>query len=206
MGRLSEAEGEHRKAVEIYGKLAADNPAVTEFRTSLATSHTNLSVILHRLARLAEACDGYDKAIAIREALVKEIPKVSTYRIDLARSYRFRGLARRDQGDPAGAAADLRQALAVWEGLPSRTGEEWFEAACARATLAFLAGLDGSAAEVAREAETAMTLLHKAVAMGYRNLVAFRTMPGLNPLRGRDDFKLLMMDLSMPDDPFAAAH
>jgi hypothetical protein len=41
--------------------------------------------------------------------------------------------------------------------------------------------------------------------MGYRSLVAFGTRDALHPLRGRDDFKLLMMDLAMPDDPFAAA-
>ena len=32
-----------------------------------------------------------------------------------------------------------------------------------------------------------------------------RTEDALDPLRGRDDLKLLMMDLAMPADPFAAA-
>ena len=75
-----------------------------------------------------------------------------------------------------------------------------------RAALAGLAGREGSdvsAAEAASEAETAMALLHKAIAMGYRSLDAFRTEDALDPLRGRDDFQLLMMDLAMPADPFA---
>jgi hypothetical protein len=38
-----------------------------------------------------------------------------------------------------------------------------------------------------------------------RGLDAFRTEDALDPLRGRDDLKLLMMDLAMPADPFAAA-
>ena len=39
--------------------------------------------------------------------------------------------------------------------------------------------------------------------MGYRSRHAYRTENALDPLRGRDDFRLLMMDLSMPADPFA---
>jgi eukaryotic-like serine/threonine-protein kinase len=48
-----------------------------------------------------------------------------------------------------------------------------------------------------------MALLHRAVAMGYRSLDAFRTDDALDPLRDREDFRLLMMDLAMPADPFA---
>jgi len=48
-----------------------------------------------------------------------------------------------------------------------------------------------------------MSLLHKAVGMGYREAYAFRTESALDPLRSRDEFKLLMMDLAMPASPFA---
>ena len=52
--------------------------------------------------------------------------------------------------------------------------------------------------------QTAMALLHKAVAMGYRNADTFRTESALDHLRGRPDFRLLLMDLAIPADPFAA--
>jgi hypothetical protein len=39
--------------------------------------------------------------------------------------------------------------------------------------------------------------------MGYRNRDAFRTEAALGPLRGREDFRLMMMDLAMPVAPFA---
>jgi hypothetical protein len=48
-----------------------------------------------------------------------------------------------------------------------------------------------------------MALLREAVGMGYRNLDAFRTEDALDPFRDRPDFRLLMMDLAMPADPFA---
>ena len=43
----------------------------------------------------------------------------------------------------------------------------------------------------------------QAVAMGFRNADAFRSEAALDPLRDREDFRLLVMDLTMPDEPFA---
>jgi eukaryotic-like serine/threonine-protein kinase len=125
------------------------------------------------------------------------------YRSSLAWSFRRRGLALGDMGDPAGAAADARRAVALSEGLPSRGGDEWFETACAHAALAGRADSGVSAAEAVTEADAAMALLRRAVAMGYRNPDALRTEDALDPLRGRDDFRLLMMDLQFPSDPIA---
>jgi hypothetical protein len=60
-----------------------------------------------------------------------------------------------------------------------------------------------SAAQGDEQAEKSMAVLRQAVAMGYRNPDAYRTESALDPLRGRDDFRLLMMDLAMPADPFS---
>ena len=106
-----------------------------------------------------------------------------------------RGLARRDLGDPAGAAADARRALDLLKGLPSRAGDDLFLTACCHAALAGLAGQDGAgvpAGEAKAEADQAMALLRKAVDMGYRNAAAFRTESALDPLRKREDFKKLL--------------
>ena len=50
-----------------------------------------------------------------------------------------------------------------------------------------------------------MAALRQAVVMGYRNPNAYRAESALGPLRGRDDFRLLMMDVVFPAAPFAAA-
>jgi hypothetical protein len=71
------------------------------------------------------------------------------------------------------------------------------------AGLAGRAGSGVSAAEAVTEADAAMALLRKAVAMGYRSLDTYRTEDALDPLRSRDDFRLLMRDLEFPPDPFA---
>jgi hypothetical protein len=172
----------------------------------VAAAYTNLADLARARGRLAEARDGYDRAIALRERLAGDDPKTPSYRSELAYSPRRRGLAQAALGGASGAAADARRTLGLYDGLPSRSGEEWFETACARAALAGLAGLASSgvsAAEGITEAAAAMAALRRAAAMGHHRLDAYRTEDALVLLRGRDDFKVMMMDLAMPADSFA---
>jgi len=128
------------------------------------------------------------------------------YGTHLAWSLRGRGLARLGLGDLPGAAADTRRALEIWDGLPSRSGEDWFESACSHATLSALAGRKGSgvsSGEASAEADTAMALLTTAAGSGFRNANLFRIETALDPLRNRPDFRLLIMDLAIPAQPFA---
>ena len=96
----------------------------------------------------------------------------------------------------------------MYDALPWRSQEQWYLSACAHAALAGLAGRNGSgvaAAVAVTEADAAMASLRKAVTMGYRSPARFGTEDTLEPLRGRDDFRLLMMDMAMPAEPFGAA-
>jgi hypothetical protein len=173
----------------------------------VANNDNNLSIVLRRLGRPAEARDHGERAVAAREALVQAEPETRRYRVGLAENCLNRGLARRDWGDPAGATADLRRALGVYDALPTRNGEEWFLSACSHAALAGLSGQAGSgvsAVEGEEEAARAMGALHEAVGKGYRNAGAYRNEDALDALRDRPDFRLLLMDLVMPAQPFAA--
>ena len=53
------------------------------------------------------------------------------------------------------------------------------------------------------QAEQAMQGLRQAVAAGYHNLGELRTDTNLDSLRSHADFRLLLMDVAMPADPFA---
>jgi len=203
-GHPDEARASLEKALAIQQKVADANPNVPDRHNDLASSYTNTADVFRRLGRNALARENYDRAIVIRERLVDQHPQARLYRSHLAWSLRRRGLTLVDPGDPAGAAADTRRALEIRDGLPSRSGEEWFETACCHATLAALAGRVGSGVSTA-EADMAMVLLKKAVGMGYRSLATYRDEPALVPLRDRDDFRLMMMDLAMPAQPFASA-
>jgi len=206
-GRPSEAKAEYRMALAIARKLE-DQPNAPYYSNGVAMTENNLSVLLLRLGRAAEARDEADRAVAAHEALVQEYPMVPYYRSGLAWSCLNRGLARRALGDHAGAAVDIRRAVALLNALPSRTADLCFFAACAHAALAGLADEARQcalAAGAAGEADTAMALLREAVAMGYRDPGALRTEDALDPLRDRLDFRLLLMDLSFPAEPFAAS-
>jgi tetratricopeptide (TPR) repeat protein len=204
-GRPAAAEAEQRKAIALYQKLTEDNPEAPNHRFGLAGALYYLGDAIRPLGRAAEARNAYERAVAIHERLAKENPK-PWYRSLLAHSLRRRGLAACDLGDPAQAAADVQRALSLYEALPSRSGEEWFETACCHAALAGGAGHDGGSVSADGEDDEAgktMGLLRRAAAMGYRNANAFRTESALAPLYHRGDFRLLMMDLAIPAEPFA---
>ncbi len=57
--------------------------------------------------------------------------------------------------------------------------------------------------EWVERAEKSMALLRQAGSVGYRNPDPYQTESALDALRNRNDFKLLMIDLSMPAEPFA---
>ena len=201
-GKPAEAEAEYRMALAISaeaGRRQPEGPRLPRRRWPRATATSpSCSAASAARPRPATAASGPSRSA---RRWSRRTPRSRCTAAHLAESLRRRGLARRDLGDPAGAAADARRALALYDGLPSRSGEEWFETACCHAALAGLAGRAGSgvsAAEAAAEADAAMALLHKAVGMGYRDADAFRTEDALDPLRDRADFRLLMMDLALP--------
>jgi eukaryotic-like serine/threonine-protein kinase len=204
-GRPAESEAEQRKSISLYQKLTDDNPNAPGHRVGLSGALYYLGDVVRTLGRPAEARQDYERAVAIHEKLVKENPN-PWYRSLLAHSLRRRGLALCKLGDLAGGAADTRRALGLYVGLKVRSSEEWFETAGCHAALAGLAGLSGtgiSAAEGEELSTRGINLLRKAVATGYRNVGAFRTESALDPLRDRGDFELLVMDLALPDQPFA---
>jgi eukaryotic-like serine/threonine-protein kinase len=196
-----------RKALAIIQKLADENPTVPDYRLAISNVFHNLADVARTLGPAAEARDGYGRAIVLAERLVKESPTATTYRSHLARSLRRRGLARGDLGDAPGAAADARRALGLYEGLPSRSGEQWFQTACCHAALCGLSGHDGAAvtaAEGEEEAARAIGALTRAAGLGFRDAHQWQTESALDPLRSRGDFRLLMLDVAFPAEPFAA--
>jgi eukaryotic-like serine/threonine-protein kinase len=196
MGRPAEAVPEQEQARVIFQSLVDANPTIPGYRHDLASAHTNLADSLRALGRAVDAIAGYGRAVAILEGLVQEDAS-TTYRGHLARSVRRLGLSRRAAGDSAGAIADTRRAQALLEKLPCSSGEEWYELACCRATLAGLAG-EGEAG-----GDRAMELLLRAVANGYSDAGAMNREAALDLLRSRSDFRLLIMDLEWPASPFA---
>jgi tetratricopeptide (TPR) repeat protein len=196
-GKPKEAEAECRAAIAIMGKVDDDDPKVLMHRQFLAAFLWNLGHQLLKLGRPAEALDAYGRSYTLLEQLIKENPAEEGYPPNRVRSLVGRGLARRALGEPAGAAADVRHALRLSEGLRLPEGDAAFAIACCHAALAGLAGQEGtgvSAAEGKAHAAQAMALLRKAVD-GFRYIAIYRSEDALDPLREREDFKKLLTEL-----------
>jgi serine/threonine-protein kinase len=208
-GKFGEAEAECRMALAIFQALYDESPGDAIVRDGVASSLLYLGDAVRSAGRSAEAKSGYERAIVLWEAAVQENPTGAWHRYMLARAIRRRGQILSELGDPAGAAVAGRRALALCDGPGPRSVENLFETACCHAMLAGLAGHAGSGVSVTEGEEKAgrsMEWLRRAAAMGYRTLHSYRTEDALDPLRGREDFRLLMIDLAFPADPFATAH
>jgi len=83
LGRKTEAVAAVRLARDGYAKLAADFPAVPQYRQKLAHSRNSLGVLLNDLGKRPEAEEQYRKALAIREKLAADFPAVPGYQVEL---------------------------------------------------------------------------------------------------------------------------
>jgi eukaryotic-like serine/threonine-protein kinase len=205
-GKPTEAEAQHRSAIALYRKLAENDTGDTGFRNSLVLSHVSLGSVLLRSGKLTEAEADYRSAIALLHRLVGDDPADTDDRRFLAISNMSLGSVLLRSGKPAEAVALLRSAGAVMERLATVAAVDLYNLACNQALVAVAAGVRGSglsAAEAPVWADRAMNTLRRAAAAGFRDTAHMQTDTDLDPLRGREDFQLLMMDLAMPTEPFA---
>lgn len=112
--------------------------------------------------------------------------------LGLAYSTHRYALFRLANGDAAEALRTAREAIALYEGLPSRSGKELFELACCCAAISTLAGSGVSESEAKGEADQAIALLRQAVAEGFTDAETIAKEPVLDSLRNRPDFKTIM--------------
>jgi eukaryotic-like serine/threonine-protein kinase len=205
-GRAAEAVAEFAREASIRTRLVHENRSVHFYGYALANCLNNTANALIRLGRPAEARARCEQAMGLLEPLVKDHPETAMYREGLAESWLRSGMARRDEGDARGAAAECRRADALLEAIGVTNPEATALHACCHASLSWAAGRPGSgvsAGESGAEAAKAMTLLRHAADMGFRDLATYRHETGLDPLRDRPEFRMLMLDLAFPGEPMA---
>jgi serine/threonine-protein kinase len=203
--RLTEAASVYRREKAIWERLVASEATDGSYRAALANCESHTSTVLVALGRPADAraCSG--RAIAMWQDLIRSNPGDANFAQGLAESLMRSGSVRAAAGDARGAVAEWRKAAALFEGHPP-SGDLAILRACCHGSLAGLAGEVGSgisAAERASHAEEAMAILRREAAAGYYNIDLIRVEPGLDPVRPRDDFRRLIMDLCFPVEPFA---
>jgi serine/threonine-protein kinase len=200
-GHPAEAMAAFEQALAINEALVRANPTVTRFRRSVAFNLTNIGRLLLQAGKPAEARAAFEKARAVRQALADANPSVTTYRSELADSLARVGVLRQREGQPSEAVALFRQAVAILERLPTLTPDDHYGLACYHALLAGVSAAAGSglsAVEGRAEADQAMDVLRRAVAVGYRDVAELRTDTDLDALRPREDFQRLVQELQSP--------
>jgi serine/threonine-protein kinase len=190
----------------ILQKLAEADPNITEFQFQLGRCHDHIGWVLRRTGRSAESRVAYERAIVIYRKLADVHPGVVRFRRRLATCLHNVGGLQAEAGRPAEAAAAIRQAVRILGRFVTWSPIDLYNLSCGHAQLARFAVTSGSgmtSADGRAEADRAMQWLRSAIAAGYRNVALMQRDHDLDPLRPRDDFQALMMDLAMPDDPFA---
>jgi tetratricopeptide (TPR) repeat protein len=136
--------------------LAADFPAVPDYRQELAATHYNLGHLLENSGRLKEAQTAYGRALALREKLAAELPAVPAHRRRLERSYHNLGNLLQQTGQ-------LREAITLY----GRALRQMPDNAEVQNELAWL--LATCAAPELRDARRAVELARKAAARAPQN-------------------------------------
>ena len=118
LGRIEESVAANRLALEGYASLAADFPAVPDYRAKTGRAATDTWGFCSPIsAKVAAAEEQYRKALAIQEKLVADFPAVSGYREDLAGSHGNLGILLASLGQGDAAEEEYRKGLAIQEKL-----------------------------------------------------------------------------------------
>jgi hypothetical protein len=151
---------------------------------------------------ISDFCQGRE----LIDRLADEQPAKHAYASKLARLERRIGVAHKKAGRAGEAAAALRRSVEILSRQEPASPADLESLAASQARLAFLVGAPGcnpSPAECDLAAEAAMAALRRASAADYRDLLCVKNRDDFNALRSRPGYRLLLLDLAKPVDPFA---
>ncbi|HEV3005606.1 MAG TPA: serine/threonine-protein kinase, partial [Pirellulales bacterium] len=114
MGENQAARADYERMRTIFTKLAAEFPTLRDYRSDLATSHSNLGVLLKSIGKSREAEAAYRAALTIQKKLAAEFPTVPEYRRAVAVSHINLGVVLDELGEQE---AEYRAAQTIQEKL-----------------------------------------------------------------------------------------
>jgi hypothetical protein len=186
-------------------ETAAANPGRRDIRDELSRYYCDLGEVEAAEGRPSEARAWFEKVRLVQQKAAEADPTDFPARSRWADTLRRIGTTLQASGRPADAIGQYRQSLAILEGLKSPTPVDFYDMACCHSLIAGAAdpGSGLTLADARAEAEVAVAGVREAFARGYGNLEWVRHGdPDLKAIRPRPDFLMLIMDLTMPSDPF----
>jgi tetratricopeptide (TPR) repeat protein len=172
---MKESETDHRRALALYEKLAADYPGQPAFLFAQATTVRRLGDRLARDNRFLEANEAFCQAVALYQKLVADGPAVPEYRGALRYTYWRIGAAFEQNGRSQDQEKAIREALALseklWADAPNNA-EECSALSTSLHGLAHNLVWQGKHAEAAKVAEKIPDVVPEDP-QGYRNAANF---------------------------------
>jgi tetratricopeptide (TPR) repeat protein len=189
-------------------RLVESNPDEVEYQNKFATLYANIGASLTQIGRQQDSVSAFQKAISYQKRAFTKAPQFREYRrslsilqFDLAKMQRF-------LKHPSEAAAATLDRQKLWPNNPG----ELYNAACELAQCVPLVGPEKGEltreqqAEQRRYSDLAMEALRQSVKAGFKDAAHASKDPDLDPLRSRQDFGTLLMDMAFPADPFTQSH
>jgi serine/threonine-protein kinase len=205
LGDLAGAVDEYGQGAAVFRTLADAHPEEPVYRNDQIYRQNWASLVLRKLGRPAEALELDRQSVDLAQRLGQQNPEWFV----LTEALCSLALSLSDLGDTAAAVAAVRHAVGISDRQPRDSANNCYMAAKYRAGLWTVSGgVASGVSEVAREsvAGTAMALFRQVVEFGDKatfSRVNLLEIPEL--FRQRADFRLFLMDVQMPDDPFAGS-
>ncbi len=203
-GRTSQALTSREPALAVATRLVDAHLGDLGIQAELAGAYLNIADLLSTIGKPSEALTWSEKALSIQRKMVDA--ELSDSRYSLAVGIRHHGIALLKCSRPTEAVRAFREAIGLLEGLESPTSGAIYDLACVQSLLSAVTSDPGSgltAHDGQAEADQAMKSLGRAVAAGWKDRAHMNADTDLDPLRNRNDFRALMMDLALPTKPFA---
>jgi eukaryotic-like serine/threonine-protein kinase len=113
------AERTLKRFLQVWERLAAENPGLPAFQSDLATAYGSVGILLGAYSRRVESIQSYRKSIALWESLVRANPEEPEYKVALVQAYGAAAgeLSRAGHVKNKDAESFFHQALESWEQL-----------------------------------------------------------------------------------------
>jgi serine/threonine-protein kinase len=196
--RHDEGSAALRRSVDLAAEYCKHDPTDIFLRGDMMIFLGNLGSTLTRAGRHRDAVAEYERSRAISREIFggtgwSHGVGMAGLQVSLATS--LREIGRPDEAEAL--VAEARRELG------DDPGNYWQLAGYEARGAALLAQAGGDPAAVKALKDRAMASLRRAVDLGFTELADIRDVAWFDSLRDREDFRLLMLGLAFPADPFA---
>jgi serine/threonine protein kinase len=189
------------RAAVVHEELVAAHREDVEFRWRLARCLDEVGRIRTRSGRPADAAGSLERSSEFYDSVARDNPV--PYRLDVARNQLNLAHQRALTGNFDQARECIKNAEYLLERSSSILPVLFYDLACAYSLSSRTSAADSlSPAKQDSYRRHAVYALRRALSAGYCDLAQIRRDPFLEPLKACHEFELLVMDLSLPLDPF----